>query len=100
MTVSTVHAAKGLEWPAVLVARLSEPEYPTASPLATPRRVEEARRLAYVALSRARSHLAVTFPAADAAAFVRELAAGAADAVVHVPVGYPADPGGGGHVQG
>ncbi|MEQ6887653.1 ATP-dependent helicase [Halomonas sp. CS7] len=57
--ITTVHGAKGLEWPLVLLAGTNEEDFPHYSrdnPL-TPARLEEERRLFYVAITRARERL-------------------------------------------
>ena len=57
--ITTVHGAKGLEWPLVVLAGANEEDFPHYSrdnPL-TPRRLEEERRLFYVAITRARERL-------------------------------------------
>lgn len=57
--ISTVHAAKGLEWPLVAVAGVNEEDFPHYSrdnPL-TDERLEEERRLFYVGITRAREEL-------------------------------------------
>ncbi|MCM2130952.1 ATP-dependent helicase [Larsenimonas rhizosphaerae] len=57
--ISTVHGAKGLEWDQVFVYGLNEEDFPfyhRESPL-TPARLEEERRLYYVAVTRARASL-------------------------------------------
>ncbi|MFC0269406.1 ATP-dependent helicase [Kushneria aurantia] len=57
--LSTVHGAKGLEWPLVAVSGLNEEDFPLYSrdnPL-TSASLEEERRLYYVAITRAREHL-------------------------------------------
>ncbi|WP_239023742.1 ATP-dependent helicase [Salinicola corii] len=57
--ISTVHGAKGLEWPLVAVWGLNEEDFPHFSrdnPL-SPERLEEERRLYYVAITRARERL-------------------------------------------
>lgn len=59
LTISTVHAAKGLEWPLVVVAGVNEEDFPHYSrdnPL-DDERLEEERRLFYVAVTRARERL-------------------------------------------
>jgi DNA helicase-2/ATP-dependent DNA helicase PcrA len=53
----TIHAAKGLEWPAVFVTGLEEGTLPHERSLGTPEGVEEERRLCYVALTRAAERL-------------------------------------------
>ncbi len=61
VTLMTVHAAKGLEFPAVFVAGLEEGLFPHRGPQAEQRDVEEERRLAYVAITRARTRLYLTY---------------------------------------
>ncbi|WP_163559096.1 ATP-dependent helicase [Halomonas sp. NO4] len=61
MLITTVHGAKGLEWPLVVLAGANEedfPHYGRDNPL-TPERLEEERRLFYVAITRARERLLV-----------------------------------------
>jgi DNA helicase-2/ATP-dependent DNA helicase PcrA len=60
VTLSTVHAAKGGEWPVVFVAGLEDGLLPHLSPGAG-RGEDEERRLAYVALSRAQVLLYLVF---------------------------------------
>ena len=60
VTVTTLHAAKGLEWDAVWIAGAQEGTLPI-SYADTPDRVEEERRLLYVGITRARRYLDVSW---------------------------------------
>ncbi len=63
LTLMTVHAAKGLEFPVVFVVGLEEGSFPFrgVDPGADPEELEEERRLAYVALTRARERLVLSW---------------------------------------
>ncbi len=64
ITMMTVHSAKGLEFPVVFVAGLEEGIFPHIAGFADdPEKLEEERRLAYVAITRARKRLFLTYAA-------------------------------------
>ena len=60
VTMMTIHSAKGLEFPVVFVAGMEEGIFPHTSYDGDPEGVEEERRLAYVAITRARKKLYLT----------------------------------------
>jgi DNA helicase II / ATP-dependent DNA helicase PcrA len=57
VTLTTVHMAKGLEWPVVALAGLEDGLFPLARTAGEPGGLEEERRLCYVGLTRAREKL-------------------------------------------
>jgi DNA helicase-2/ATP-dependent DNA helicase PcrA len=61
VTLASMHAAKGLEWDAVFVVGLVDGVVPIAQSLSRPEAVEEERRLLYVAITRARELLALSW---------------------------------------
>jgi len=62
LVLSTVHSAKGKEWDAVFVTWAVDGWFPTTRSLNDDAGLDEERRLMYVALTRARRYLAVTYP--------------------------------------
>ena len=60
VTLMTVHAAKGLEFPTVFVVGLEENIFPSPMSINTVRELEEERRLLYVAITRAEKHCILT----------------------------------------
>jgi DNA helicase II / ATP-dependent DNA helicase PcrA len=62
LILSTAHSAKGKEWDAVFVIWAVDGWFPSARCLNTEEETEEERRLMYVALTRARNYLSVTYP--------------------------------------
>lgn len=79
----TIHAAKGLEFPVVFVGGLEENLFPSGMSINTLEELEEERRLFYVAITRAKSRLYLTYANTrykfgnliqnDASRFVEEL---------------------------
>lgn len=60
VTLMTVHSAKGLEFPIVFVAGMEDSIFPHMNAMMDPEGLEEERRLAYVAITRAREQLFLT----------------------------------------
>ena len=62
VVLSSIHQAKGLEWSRVAVIGLSEGRFPNYRASATDAGLEEERRLFYVACTRAKDELLLTYP--------------------------------------
>jgi len=83
VTLMTVHMAKGLEFPTVFLVGLEDGVFPHSRSLGEPKELEEERRLAYVAITRAEKVLYVThamrrrfygeFMAAEPSQFLNEM---------------------------
>jgi len=61
ITLMSVHAAKGLEYKSVFVTGLEEQLFPSFMSLEDPKGLDEERRLFYVAITRAKEFLTITF---------------------------------------
>jgi DNA helicase-2/ATP-dependent DNA helicase PcrA len=62
LVLSTVHSAKGLEWKVVFIIWLTEGRFPSTHAQMDPEEMEEERRLLYVAVTRAKERLFLTYP--------------------------------------
>ncbi len=62
LTLSTIHSAKGLEWHSVFIIHAVEGFFPSARSVENLETLEEERRLMYVASTRAKNNLFVTYP--------------------------------------
>jgi len=62
LILSTIHSAKGLEWQSVFVIWAVDGRFPSAYSFTTDEQLEEERRLFYVAVTRAKQHLFLTYP--------------------------------------
>jgi DNA helicase-2/ATP-dependent DNA helicase PcrA len=62
LTLSTIHSAKGLEWNSVFIIYALEGRFPTMRSVASDEEIEEERRLMYVACTRAKDNLIITYP--------------------------------------
>ncbi len=62
LILSTIHQAKGLEWKYLFVIGLAEGQFPHYKIYEHPEEIEEERRLFYVAVTRAKDELYLTYP--------------------------------------
>lgn len=65
LTLSTIHQAKGLEWNTVFIISLKEGQFPHAKSFDDSNFLEEERRLFYVAITRCKENLFLSFPLKD-----------------------------------
>lgn len=61
VSLMTIHASKGLEFPVVFIVGVEENIFPSLRSCGSLRELEEERRLLYVAITRAKQHCIVTF---------------------------------------
>ncbi len=66
LILSTVHSAKGLEWPFVFIIWAMEGYFPSARAYSNEAAIEEERRLMYVAATRAKDQLIICYPSEEA----------------------------------
>ena len=62
LVLSTVHSAKGLEWKAVFIINALDGRFPSIRSVDDPEELEEEARLFYVACTRAKDYLFITYP--------------------------------------
>jgi DNA helicase-2/ATP-dependent DNA helicase PcrA len=62
LTLSTIHSAKGLEWNSVFIIYALDGRFPSFHAVDDEDEMEEERRLMYVACTRAKEHLFITYP--------------------------------------
>lgn len=62
LTLSTIHSAKGLEWHSVFIIHAIEGYFPSSRAAESLEQMEEERRLMYVASTRAKQNLYITYP--------------------------------------
>ena len=62
LTISTIHSAKGLEWNSVFIIGAVDGRFPSAYSFNSPEELDEELRLMYVATTRAKSDLYISYP--------------------------------------
>lgn len=107
VTMMSVHAAKGLEFPSVFVVGLEENLFPSFMSMSDPRQLDEERRLFYVAITRAEKLLTLSFANSryhygqmrfnDPSRFIEEIDISRIDSVVSI---HQVNPTKGASIQG
>ncbi len=103
LVLSTIHSAKGLEWDTVFIIDLAEGKFPSVHAVPFPDQLEEERRLLYVAATRAKTRLFLSYPRETIAAdrsrhyctispFISALPAGLIDSIPRVENVYGYSP--------
>ncbi len=62
LVISTIHSAKGLEWHSVFIMHAMDGFFPSAQSFEKQETIEEERRLMYVAVTRAKRNLFISYP--------------------------------------
>lgn len=62
LTISTIHSAKGLEWDSVFIIGAVDGRFPSAYSFNSEEEMDEELRLMYVAVTRAKNNLYITYP--------------------------------------
>ena len=62
LTLSTIHSAKGLEYKAIFIIGAVDGRFPSLFSFNSPEDLDEELRLMYVAVTRAKTHLAISYP--------------------------------------
>lgn len=73
ITISTVHQSKGLEWDRVYVVGMVQGKFPSKHAIENIERIEEERRLFYVACSRAKTVLQLSVPLVETFSFNKDV---------------------------
>lgn len=91
LTLSTVHSAKGLEWPVVFIIWVMEGRFPPARCYNNPSAMEEERRLMYVAATRAKDQLFLCYPSREALPSWQVIGSGLRNGLSSLVEGLPGD---------
>ena len=62
LTLSTIHSAKGLEWHSVFIIHAIDGFFPSSQSMESQETLEEERRLMYVASTRPKQNLYISYP--------------------------------------